>query len=312
MDFITAIAGSAQDAVGQGLLWSIMGIGIYISFKILNYADMTVDGSFALGQCISAWVIFIQGWNPYVALIMGFIAGCLAGVATGLLHTLLKIPAILAGILTMLALYSINLRILGQSNVAISYEDTVFQDVKNIISLSRAQLSVVVGVLTSIIIIIILYWFFGTKLGAAIRATGNNEHMVRAMGVNTNVIKIVGLMLANGFVALSGSLVAQSQAYGDVNGGIGAIVIGLASIIIGEVFFGRNRSFAVKLLSVVIGSIAYRLIVAIVLQLGLDTSDLKVFTAILVALALGIQRFARYLADRKIGDKISEGGEINA
>lgn len=303
---------SIQDAAGQGLLWSIMGIGLYISFKILDYADMTVDGSFALGGCVSAWAIFYNGLNPFLALLLAFAAGCLAGAVTGLLHTKLKIPAILAGILTMLALYSINLRIMGQPNLSMSNADTVFSILGGVLPLSRTNLNIVVGAIAAALIIGLLYWFFGTKLGSAIRATGNNEKMVRAMGINTDIMKIIGLVLANGLVSLSGSLVAQSQSYGDVNSGIGSIVIGLASIIIGEVFLGRDRSFATKLIAVVIGSIVYRIIVAVVLQLGLQTTDLKLLTAALVVLALGIQRIAKWCADKKLSQKIGKGGEDNA
>ncbi|WP_200814926.1 ABC transporter permease [Scatolibacter rhodanostii] len=309
---LSALLASAQDAAGQGLLWSVMAIGLYISFKILDYADMTVDGSFALGGCVSAWAIAYQGLNPFFALFIAFFAGCVAGAVTGLLHTLLKIPPILAGILTMLALYSINQRILGQPNLSMSNEVTVFNAIGDKFNLSRMQQNMVIGVIAAAISIALLYWFFGTKLGTAIRATGNNENMVRAMGINTDVIKIIGLLLANGFVALSGSLVAQSQSYGDINSGVGAIVIGLASVIIGEVFFGKDKSFAVKLISVVVGSIVYRIIVAVVLQLGLQTNDLKLLTASLVALALGMQRVVKYLTDKKVSQKIGEEGEQNA
>ena len=276
-----------QGAASQGVLWGIMALGLYITFKVLDFADLTVDGSFALGGAVSA-VLLVNGWNPFLSLLIAFLAGGISGVVTGLLHTKLEIPGILAGILTMIALYSINIRIMGQANTPLLGVDTIMVDLEILLGIDRTMSSLIAGVVFSVVIIMILYWFFGTELGSVIRATGNNERMVRAQGVNTDNMKIIGLMLSNALVALSGAMVAQSQGYGDVGMGPGTIVIGLASIIIGEVIFGVRFSFWYRLMSVVFGSIIYRIIIAVVLQLGLKSTDLKLLTAIIVALALAL------------------------
>ncbi|MCI6663456.1 MAG: ABC transporter permease [Treponema sp.] len=276
-----------QGAASQGVLWGIMALGLYITFKVLDFADLTVDGSFALGGAVSA-VLLVNGWNPFLSLLIAFLAGGISGVVTGLLHTKLEIPGILAGILTMIALYSINIRIMGQANTPLLGVDTIMVKLEILLGIDRTMSSLIVGVVFSVVIIMILYWFFGTELGSVIRATGNNERMVRAQGVNTDNMKIIGLMLSNALVALSGAMVAQSQGYGDVGMGTGTIVIGLASIIIGEVIFGVRFSFWYRLMSVVFGSIIYRIIIAVVLQLGLKSTDLKLLTAIIVALALAL------------------------
>ena len=276
-----------QGAASQGVLWGIMALGLYITFKVLDFADLTVDGSFALGGAVSA-VLLVNGWNPFLSLLIAFLAGGISGVVTGLLHTKLEIPGILAGILTMIALYSINIRIMGQANTPLLGVDTIMVKLEILLGIDRTMSSLIVGVVLSVVIIMILYWFFGTELGSVIRATGNNERMVRAQGVNTDNMKIIGLMLSNALVALSGAMVAQSQGYGDVGMGTGTIVIGLASIIIGEVIFGARFSFWYRLMSVVFGSIIYRIIIAVVLQLGLKSTDLKLLTAIIVALALAL------------------------
>jgi putative ABC transport system permease protein len=276
-----------QGAASQGVLWGIMALGLYITFKVLDFADLTVDGSFALGGAVSA-VLLVNGWNPFLSLLIAFLAGGISGVVTGLLHTKLEIPGILAGILTMIALYSINIRIMGQANTPLLGVDTIMVKLEILLGIDRTMSSLIVGVIFSVVIIMILYWFFGTELGSVIRATGNNERMVRAQGVNTDNMKIIGLMLSNALVALSGAMVAQSQGYGDVGMGTGTIVIGLASIIIGEVIFGARFSFWYRLMSVVFGSIIYRIIIAVVLQLGLKSTDLKLLTAIIVALALAL------------------------
>lgn len=291
--FFFAILG----ATGQGLLWAVLALGIYITFKILNIADMTCDGSFALGGCISVTLI-VSGLNPFLSLLISILAGMLAGTVTGLLHTKLKIPAILAGILSMISLYSINLRILGQPNESLLKTDTIITLIKKIIPASIMEnikystlntiIVIGVGITFGIILCIVLYWFFGTEAGSALRATGNNEDMIRALGQNTDRMKILGLVISNGLIALSGGLVAQSQGYADVVMGQGAIVIGLASIVIGDVFFGRSISFVSKLISVIVGSVIYRVIIAIVLQLGLNNNDQKLFTAIIVAIALAV------------------------
>ena len=276
-----------QGAVSQGILWGIMALGIYLTYRILDVADLTVDGSFALGGCTCAALI-TAGLNPYLSLIVSIFAGMLAGFVTGILHTKCQIPAILAGILTQIGLYSINLRIMGRSNTPLLKVPTIFKGIAEAIGLAQNWVSMVVGLIFTIILIVFLYWFFGTEIGSAIRATGNNENMVRSLGMNTNTHKVVGLAISNGLVALSGALVTQSQGYADVKQGTGAIVIGLASIIIGEVIFGKKSSFGTKLVSVVVGSIIYRIIVAVVLQMGLNTDDLKLLTAILVAAALTV------------------------
>lgn len=287
-----------QGAVSQGVLWSIMTLGLFITFKILDFADMTVDGSFALGGSISAVMIVKLGLNPYASLLVAFAAGTLAGSITGFLHTKLKIPGILAGILTMIALYSINIRIMGQANTPLLNIRTMlslFED----IGLEKTTGSLIIGSVFSIGIVFVLYWFFGTELGSVIRATGNNERMVRAQGVDTDSMKNIGLMISNGLVALSGAMVAQSQGYADVGMGTGTIVIGLASIIIGEVVFGRRFAFWYRLLAVVLGSVIYRVIIAVVLQLGLKSTDLKLLTAVIVALALGIPVFKKNMSKRR-------------
>ena len=276
-----------QGAVSQGILWGIMALGIYLTYRILDVADLTVDGSFALGGCTCAALI-TAGLNPYLSLIVAIFAGMLAGFVTGILHTKCQIPAILAGILTQIGLYSINLRIMGRSNTPLLKVPTIFKGIAEAIGLAQNWVSMVVGLIFTIILIVFLYWFFGTEIGSAIRATVNNENMVRSLGMNTNTHKVLGLAISNGLVALSGALVTQSQGYADVKQGTGAIVIGLASIIIGEVIFGKKTSFGTKLVSVVVGSIIYRIIVAVVLQMGLNTDDLKLLTAILVAAALTV------------------------
>ncbi|MGB8453437.1 MAG: ABC transporter permease [Anaerocolumna sp.] len=295
---ITAIGLASLGALSQGLFWAILAIGVYITFRILNFADMTSEGSFALGGSVSATMIVGLGWNPFLSLIIAIIAGMLSGVITGLLHTKLKIPAILAGILSMIALYSINLRVMGQANTPLLGQKTIISEIKALLpsaeefgikdSLLQTFVSIGIGFLFSFVVIVFLYWFFGTEVGCAIRATGNNEAMVRAQGSNTDLMKILGLALGNGLIALSGGLVAQSQGYADVSMGVGAIVTGLASIVIGEVVFHRHRSFAYKLRAIVVGSVIYRVIIAIVLQFGLNTNDLKLLTAVLVAVALSV------------------------
>lgn len=274
-----------QGAVNQGILWGIMALGVYITFRLLDFADLTVDGSFATGGAVCA-ISLSAGVDPILSIIFAVLAGFIAGFVTGFLHTKCAIPAILAGILTQIGLYSINLRIMGRSNTPLLQVDTLFKNLSSALNIPSSWVTFIIGLIFTIIVIAICYWFFGTEIGSAIRATGNNEKMVRSLGVNTNTTKILGLMISNGLIALSGALVTQSQGYADVKMGIGAIVIGLASIVIGEVIFGRKGGFAMRLLSIVIGSIVYRLIVAIVLQLGLNTDDLKLLTALLVAIAL--------------------------
>lgn len=274
-------------AASQGVLWSIMTIGVYLTFRILDYPDLTVDGSFALGGAVSA-ILIVKGMDPFLTLLFATFAGMLSGVVTGLLHTKLHIPGILAGILSMIALYSINIRIMGKANMPLLGEDTIISRLA-FLSQNKTTVALILGVVFSIALILILYWFFGTEIGCCIRATGNNEYMVRALGGNTDHMKIVGLLLSNGLVSLSGAMVAQQQGYADVGMGTGTIVIGLASVIIGEVIFDwGEHSFGYKLAAVVFGSIVYRIIIALVLRMGLRSTDLKLLTAVIVALALSI------------------------
>ncbi len=301
--------GAMLGAVSQGILWGIMALGVYITFKILNFADMTVDGSFALGGCACA-VLIVNGWNPLLTLLVAVALGMIAGAFTGLLHTKLNIPGILAGILMQLALYSINLHVLGGPNKPLSRANlTIMNYVSNFLNLQKVPeqslgrflilkkwlvsqattfSTLITGIIFAAAIVVLLYWYFGTEIGSAIRATGNNERMGRAQGINTDNMKVLALMISNGLVALSGGLVMQQQRFGDVSMGIGAIVIGLASIIIGEVFLGAKFSFGVQLLGVLLGAVIYRMIIALVLQLGMKSQDMKLFSAIIVAFALSL------------------------
>lgn len=289
-------------AVAQGMLWAMLALGVYITFRLLDFADLTCEGSFAMGACISAVMTVTYHMNPFVSLIFGFLGGAIAGTVTGLLNTKLKIPPILAGILSMISLYSINLRIMSdKANLPINVREEGVESMVTLVqkllpesirtmSQTTTVIPACIGVIFCVLSVAVLYWFFGTELGSAIRATGNNEKMIRALGVNTDHMKLVALALSNGFIALSGSLVAQNQKVADVGSGTGAIVIGLASIVIGEVLFAKATSFKWRLTGIIVGSIVYRMIVAIVLQLGMRSSDLKLLTAILVAVALSVPR----------------------
>ena len=285
-------------ALAQGTLWGIMALGVYITFRILDIADLSCDGTFALGGCISA-IYITRGVDPFVTLLMALAAGMIAGAVTGILHTRLMIPAILSEILTMIALWSVNIRIMGGPNVSLLGEDTVFTKIMYSLNLDQTFSTVVIGLVIGIIVIAALYWFFGTEIGSAIRATGNNEFMVRALGGNTDTSKVLGLVISNGLISLSGALVAQNQGYGDVKMGTGAIVIGLASIVIGEVIFGKRFNFAYILASLIGGSIVYRMIISLVLHFGLSTDDMKLFTAIIVAIALGIPAIKAKYSQRR-------------
>ncbi|NLE20821.1 MAG: ABC transporter permease [Clostridiales bacterium] len=275
-------------ALSLGLLWSIMTIGVYISYRVLDVADLTVEGSITLGAAVCARLIS-GGADPYLALLVSFLAGMGAGLVTGLLHTKLRIPALISGILTMIALYSVNLRVMGMANVSLLRMTTVYSLLGGLTGLDKTGSVILLGGLLSLFVVGALYWFFGTEIGSAIRATGNNPNMVRAQGIHTDTTIVIGLMLANALVSLSGGLIAQSQNYADVQMGTGAIVIGLASLIIGEVLFGK-RNFFSRLLSMIFGAITYRVIIALVLRLGMAADDLKLFTAITVALALALPR----------------------
>ena len=284
MHLVNALPGVAA----QGLIWGIMAIGVYITFRILDVADLTVDGTMATGG--AAFIMLTMAGVPLpLALLGSFLAGVLAGLVTGLFHTMCGIPAILAGILTQLALYSVNLRIMGQANRPVSSRQyDLLVDQQSVRSLSLDNPILVVA-LFIIAIIALLYWFFGTELGASLRSTGSNPNMSRAQGINTDFTKVLGLMLSNGLVALSSALLAQYQGFADVNMGRGSIVIGLAAVIIGEVIFSKIfRNFALKLFAVVIGSILYYLVCQVVIWLGLNTNDMKLFSALIVALFLTI------------------------
>jgi putative ABC transport system permease protein len=283
-------------AISLGLLWAIVTTGVYITYRILSIADLTVEGSIVTGAAIAA-ILITRGINPYAAIGLSFLGGMGAGLITGLLHTRLKIPSLLSGILTMIALYSINLHIMGRANISLLKVDTAYTVFENM-GLSTTASVIVLGTIFVGCLISILYWFFGTEIGCAIRATGNNPQMARAQGINTDTTIILGLMISNGLVATGGALVAQSQRFADIQMGIGSIVIGLASVIIGEVLFGR-RNFASRLFSLVLGAIVYRIIIALVLKLGMPANDLKLFTAITVAIALSLPVFSSYLATLK-------------
>lgn len=291
-------------AISLGLLWAVMTIGVYITYRILDIADLTVEGSIAMGAAIAASSIF-SGMNPFLATCLAFVGGSLAGLVTGILHTRLKIPALLAGILTMIALYSVNLRIMGKANLSLLQIDTVYTPLENL-GLTPTNTVMLFGGICVMGIIGLLYWFFGTEIGCAIRATGNNPQMARAQGINTNNMIILGLIISNGLVALSGALIAQSQSFADIQMGIGSIVIGLASVIIGEVIFG-TRNFFNCLISLALGAITYRIIIALVLKMGMPANDLKLFTAITVAIALSLPIFKRYLRPIK---KSAQGGNL--
>ncbi|MBQ2995436.1 MAG: ABC transporter permease [Peptococcaceae bacterium] len=272
--------------VWQGLLWSILALGVFLTYRVLDIADLTVEGSYPLGAAVAISYI-AGGGSPIVAIILAFIAAAIAGAVTALLHTKLQIPALLAGILTMIGLYSINLRVMGgRSNISILRMDNIYTFFGNF-GLDKNMSILVCGLVFVVAIIVFLYWFFGTEIGAAIRATGSNKQMIRAQGINTDVTTIICLMLGNGLIGIAGALIGQSQSFADAGMGTGTIVIGLASIIIGEVLFG-TRNFMNWLLAIVGGSIAYRFVVAVVLQLGFNQNDMKLLTAIIVALALAM------------------------
>lgn len=323
LDFLQRVLTALPGAVSQGVLWGVMTLGVYLTFRILNVADMTVDGSFAAGGAITA-ILIVNGMNPYFTLLFVFFMGLACGAVTGFMTTKLKINILLASILTQIALYSINIRIMGKANTPMLGMDTMMTlfvtgichiialfkgvqgeeafeelmwDVEEVFTTTTSSL--ILGIIFVAIIILIMYWFFGTEYGSAIRATGSNEHMVRALGVNTDTTKIVGLMIGNGLVALSGALVAQSQGYADVGMGTGTIVVGLASIIIGEVIFGARFGMWWTLLSVVFGSIIYRIVIAIVLEMGLKSTDLKLLTALVVAIALSVPVFKSKINSRR-------------
>lgn len=315
LDFINALPG----AVSQGLIWGIMAIGVYLTFKILDVADLTVDGSFCTGGAAFV-VLYSAGMNVWLALFFALLVGMAAGLVTGLLHTLCGIPAILAGILTQLGLWSVNLAIMSmKANVSINVIDpdnlnrllVSLRFVQDVAKGDRPfwRHPIFVMVLFTIAIIAILYWFFGTEAGCSLRATGANGNMARAQGINTNVAKVLGLMISNGLVAVSGALLSQYQSFADINMGRGAIVIGLAAVIIGEVIFSKLFSnFALKLLAVSIGAVIYYIVIQAVLSVGLNPNYLKLLSAIVVAVFLSVP----YWKGKYFSRHVKRGGEKHA
>ena len=309
MDFFASLLNAMPGAIAQGLVWGIMAIGVYITFRILDVADLTVDGSLATGGAVCVMLIR-AGMNPWLALVCATLAGMLAGLVTGLFHTRCGIPAILAGILTQLALYSVNLRIMGgKANQAVSVDKYDLLLSQRYVRELTPDNPLPLLIVFTAAVIAVLYWFFGTEKGCSLRATGNNPHMARAQGINTNSNIVLGLMLSNGLVALSGALLSQYQGSSDVNMGRGAIVIGLAAVIIGEVVFGKLFvNFGLKLLAVSIGAVIYYIVLQIVLQLGLNTNDLKLITALIVALFLSVP----YWKGKVFRAKAQKGGAHHA
>ncbi len=302
---INSLLSALPGAAAQGLIWGIMAIGVYITFRILDIADLSVDGTMCTGAAVC--IMMLQGGhNIFAAMLAATAAGMLVGLATGIFHTAMGIPAILAGILTQLGLWGVNLKIMGKSNQAISVDNynllVSLRYVKNAITDKN---TIAVVALFIIVIIAVLYWFFGTELGSSLRATGCNENMARAQGINTNFNKVLGLMLSNGMVALSSALLGQYQGFADINMGKGAIVIGLAAVIIGEAVFSRIfKNFALKLLAVALGGVIYFIVLQVVIWCGIDTDLLKLFQALVVAVFLAVPYWkGKYITKpKKIGD----------
>ena len=288
MEFVDLL-NSLPGAIAQGLIWGIMAIGVYISYKILDIADLTVDGSICTGACVCA-VLITKGVPAWLSIILAFVAGALTGVITGLLHTAFGIPSILAGILTQLSLYSINLKIIGSANKGISSSQyDVLVALKYVKGVPWYENTIFIVAVITVVIIALLYWFFGTSLGCSLRATGSNQNMSRAQGINTKFNTILGLMISNGLVALSSALYSQYQGFTDINMGRGAIVIGLAAVIIGGVIFERIfKNFALKLLSVSLGAVVYYIVLQTVIWMGFDTDLLKLLSALVVAIFLAV------------------------
>lgn len=301
-----ALLNSLPGACAQGLIWGIMAIGVFITYKILDLADLTVDGTMCTGGAVCI-MMMLSGYSVWFSLLVAFLAGMLAGFVTGVLHTFLGIPAILAGILSQLGLYSINLRIMdNKANQAINVDKfSLLVSLRYIKGVPFYKNTLLITVVIIAILIGILYWFFGTELGCSIRSTGSNPNMSKAQGINTDFTKILGLMISNGIVAFSSGLYAQYQGFADINAGRGAIVIGLAAVIIGQVLFGKiHGNFAFKLLSVALGGVIYYLVLQVVLWLGLNANDLKLISAIVVAVFLAIP----YLKEKHFSKPAKRGG----
>ena len=318
MDFLTSLVNSMPGAVAQGLIWGIMAIGVYITYRILDVADLTVDGSLGTGGAVCV-VLVLNGVPVGVALVAATLVGMLAGLVTGLFHTACGIPAILAGILTQLALYSVNLRIMGigtgggKANLPISVDKYSLLVSARYVRALALNNPIFVLLIFCAVLIGVLYWFFGTELGCSLRATGANQHMARAQGINTNVTIVLGLMVSNGLVALAGGLLSQYQGFSDINMGRGAIVIGLAAVIIGEAVFGRIfHNFALKMMSVSLGAIIYYIVIQLVLTLGFDANLLKLLSASVVAVFLAVPYWkGRYFA-KPAAKKANKEGANNA
>jgi len=294
-------------AAALGLLWSILTIGVFITFRILSIPDLTVDSSIVLGAA-TASVAIVAGASPYLATALAMLAGMAAGTLTGLLHTKLHIPALLSGILSMIALYSVNIRVMNNAaNISLLRMRTVFTPFIEM-GFTRNMATILKGSVFVILVIAVIYWFFRTELGNAIRATGCNTAMAKAQGINTDTIKIIGLALGNGLVGLSGALIAQYLGFTDIMMGPGSIAIGLASVIIGEVLFGKSHLLR-ALIAIVLGAVTYRFIIAFVLEAGMRATDLRLFTAVTVAVALYMPHIKSWLKARK---KWREGGTRNA
>ena len=310
MEILEQLLSAIPGSVSQGLIWGIMAIGVYITYRILDVADLTVDGSFATGGAVAV-ILILNGCNLWLAMLAAFVAGLIAGAITGLLHTLMGIPPILAGILTQLSLYSINLKILGKSNQSINVNQTdLLVSLRWVKEWAFHNPIITVGIVL-LVLVAILYWFFGTEMGCSIRATGINQNMSRAQGINTNLNKVLGIMLSNGLVALSGAFLAQYQGFADVKMGQGSIVIGLAAVIIGEALFGKLfKNFALRLLSVAFGSIIYYIVIQTVITLGFDANLLKLLSAAIVAIFLAIPYWKRQYAEKHI--RKPKGGKANA
>ncbi len=304
---LSALFSAMPGNVAQGIIWGIMALGVFMTYKLLNFADLSVDGSFATGGAVAV-VLITSGYSVPLALVLATLAGIVAGTVTGILHTVLGIPDILAGILTQIALYSINLNIMsGKANVAVSVDRFPL-----LVSLRFVPKTIIVAAAFALVLIILMYWYFGTEQGSAIRATGCNPAMSSAQGININLMKVITLAISNGVVALAGGLLAQYQGFADINMGRGAIVIGLAAVIIGEVLghaiFGKRMNFIIRLLFVIFGGIIYYIVIGIVLWLRMPTNDLKLFTAIIVAIFLAVP-YLRGQAKSSFAKAAKRGGK---